>query len=299
MAVDEHPTHIEIPPLRDISVASPNETERGTPEMDYYRPISPLQMPPGQIDGLAALKADEYMNGRRGSGQSSMLHLQIPGMNSPADVAFAAMHYLPYPVIVLNGSKRVILANEATARLLDTEDGEGGKNQEIQAAERYKGQTISQLGIDMMKDLKPIWVTWEPFLDSLADEINVHAKSQGTAENEGDMTPTAERAEPRSRTLNVEKNTSVVHDAVVEVVITAGLMTASTFAGRTAKKMVDRRKYTSCIFYPIRKAFFPGFSDVSEKLLGCSNIASKNTTGLLVCLRVLLLDSLSRAMILI
>ncbi|RAL60488.1 hypothetical protein DID88_000263 [Monilinia fructigena] len=39
----------------------------------------------------------------------------------------------------------------------------------------------------------------------------------------------------------------MVHDAVVEVVITAGLLTASTFAGRTAKHMAGRHSYAKMI----------------------------------------------------
>lgn len=263
MAVDNHPTHIDLPP----SLVSPNETQKGTPVSDYERPMSPLHMPPGQIDGLDALKAQEYMNGRRGSGQSSNLHLHIPGMVSPADVAFSAMHYLPYPAIVLNGSKTVVLANEATARLLSVNDGEIEEEEEEdqQPAERYKGQTLAQLGIDMMSDLKPVWVTWDMFLDSLGDEINVHANAQEmvSSECEGDVTPTAERADPQNRfTMDAEKKTSMVHDAVVEVVITAGSITASTFAGRTAKKMADRRKYACEIFASCVRLFqFPGFSE--------------------------------------
>ncbi|KAK6612702.1 histidine kinase hhk6p [Botrytis cinerea] len=230
MAVDNHPTHIDLPP----SLVSPNETQKGTPVSDYERPMSPLHMPPGQIDGLDALKAQEYMNGRRGS-------------------AFSAMHYLPYPAIVLNGSKTVVLANEATARLLSVNDGEIEEEEEEedqQPAERYKGQTLAQLGIDMMSDLKPVWVTWDMFLDSLGDEINVHANAQEmvSSECEGDVTPTAERADPQNRfTMDAEKKTSMVHDAVVEVVITAGSITASTFAGRTAKKMADRHSYAKMI----------------------------------------------------
>ncbi|KAF7919731.1 hypothetical protein BELL_1229g00010 [Botrytis elliptica] len=246
MAVDNHPTHIDLPP----PLVSPNETAKGTPVSDYERPMSPLHMPPGQIDGLDALKAQEYMNGRRGSGQSSNLHLHIPGMVSPADVAFSAMHYLPYPVIVLNGSKTVVLANEASARLLSVNDGESEAEEDQQPAERYKGQTLAQLGVDMMSDLKPVWVTWDLFLDSLGDEINVHANAQETvsSECEGDVTPTAERADPQNRfATNAEKKTSMVHDAVVEVVITAGSITASTFAGRTAKKMADRHSYAKMI----------------------------------------------------
>ncbi|RAL60487.1 hypothetical protein DID88_000262 [Monilinia fructigena] len=78
MAVDKHPTHIELP-LRDAQMVSPNETEIGTPEAEYDRPVSPLHMSPGQIDGLDALKAQEYMNRRRGSSEGSILHLRIPG----------------------------------------------------------------------------------------------------------------------------------------------------------------------------------------------------------------------------
>ncbi|KAI9648014.1 hypothetical protein NHQ30_002642 [Ciborinia camelliae] len=247
MAVGEYPTYIDLPPHRYAPVVSPNETQRGTPEADYDRPISPLHMPPGQIDGLDSLESNDYMSGRRGSGQSSILHLEIQPKISAADVAFSAMHYLPYPVIVLDSSKTVVLANEATARLLGADDGETDANvDDVQPAEKYKGQTLPQLGIDMVKDLTPVWVTWDMFLDGLGNEINVHVNVQETAtpDHEGDVTPTAERTESQS---GIPKKTSMVHDAVVEVIITAGLINASTFAGRTAKKMEDKHSYAKMI----------------------------------------------------
>ncbi|QSZ37462.1 hypothetical protein DSL72_008560 [Monilinia vaccinii-corymbosi] len=249
MAVDKHPTNIDLP-RRDAPVVSPTETKRGTPEAEYDRPIPPLHMSPGQIDGLDALKAQEYMNGRRGSSEGSMLHLQIPGMVSSADIAFSAMHYLPYPVIVLNDLKTVVLANEATARLLSADDDEHeARGENLQAAERYKGQTLAQLGIDVLKDLKPVWVTWDTFLDGLSNEVNIHTDSQETetSEDGGDVTPTPERTGSHNRATSIGKKESMIHDAVVEVVITSGLLTASTFAGRTAKKMAGSHSFAKMI----------------------------------------------------
>lgn len=210
----------------------------------FDRPVSPLQMPPGQIDGLESLKADAYLNSRgqsphrRGSGGSSILHLDIPRFPSTADLAISTMQYLPYPLLVLNSLKTLILANEAMGRLLGIEesDHDTASLDGISTADRLRGQTLSQLGIDMLQEGRPVWVAWDSFLDSLAEEgVNGNDAQQGfePGNGEGDITPTAERAEPRSRWPSHTK-TSTVHDAVVEVVIAPENISPQCFA--TSKK---------------------------------------------------------------
>ena len=107
-AVDHNENHECLPTLLDE---------------EYERPISPLQMPPGQIDGLESLKAKSYLNGgrespvRRHSSNNGLLHLDIRGFPSPAEIAMSAMQYLPYPLIVLNNLKALAMANEAMLAL--------------------------------------------------------------------------------------------------------------------------------------------------------------------------------------
>lgn len=91
-------------------------------------------------------------------------------MPSIAEAAFAALQYLPTPLLVLSSLKTVILANEAVGRLLglDTLEesdvpgaGGDGDHEDIQVADLLRGQTLSQLGIDMLQDGQQIWVSWE------------------------------------------------------------------------------------------------------------------------------------------
>ncbi|KAM3086085.1 hypothetical protein ACMFMG_000222 [Clarireedia jacksonii] len=249
MVSNHRPSHIDVSSTQ--APRSPVEQSMAQSETtDPDRPVSPLQMPPGQIDGLDALRIEEIRNGRRGSGHSSLLHLRMPGAISPAEVAFSAMHFLPYPVIILNGFKTVVLANEAMSRLLGSDGtpkadvlGEG-----LTSTDRYRGQTLGQLGIDMIQDSRPVWVTWETFLDSLADDVGTHVNAPACAITEsGEVTPTADRNEATSRRASGEKYTSVVHDAVVEVVITAGLVSASSFASRATKATTDKHSFAKMI----------------------------------------------------
>lgn len=221
---------------------------------EYDRPVSPLQMPPGQIDGLESLQAESFMKGRgqsavrRDSVNSSLLHLDLPRFPSPAELAMSAMQYLPYPLVVLNNLKTLVMANEAMTRLLGIEDddGDAASDDGISAADRLRGQTLSQLGIDMLQDGRPVWVTWDSFLDSLADELCTHMDDElhhpGSEFGEGDVTPTAERAEP----LSTHKNRSTVHDAVVEVFINLENLSPACFA-RPNQKPASRHTFAKMI----------------------------------------------------
>ena len=139
-------------------------------------------------------------------------------------------------MMILNGLKTLIMANEAMGELLGTvdEDGDTACDDGLSALDRLRGQTLSQLGIDLIQDGRPVWVTWESFLDSLAEEMGTRMEDEPPnveSENgEGDATPTAKTADYLSRTLNANKNNSVVQDAVVEVVLTPPQIRASYFA---------------------------------------------------------------------
>ncbi|KAN0093826.1 hypothetical protein V8E51_017010 [Hyaloscypha variabilis] len=173
---------------------------------------------------------------RRGSGNSSLLHLDIPKFPTVAELAMSAMQYLPYPLLVLNGLKTLVMANEAMGRLLGIEDHDEDVTSEdgVSGVDRLRGQTLGQLGIDMLQDGRPVWVTWDSFLDSLADDLGTHMNDglhQHESDfSEGDVTPTAERAEPSSRWSSTSKNRSTIHDAVVEVVISYENISPACFA---------------------------------------------------------------------
>ena len=201
-------------------------------EVDFDGPVSPLQMPSDQIDGLETLKTDGFTHGQRlsprrnDSSDNSLLHLHIPSAPSPAQLAFSVMQYLPCPLMVLNGLKTLVMANDAMRKLLDIEDADGdtASDDGIFFSDRLSGQTLSQLGVDMLQDGRPVWVTWETFLDSLAEDMRSHAEVDtiplGSESGEGDMTPTAERRDSLGPKIGTSKSKSMVHDAVVEVVLT-------------------------------------------------------------------------------
>ena len=100
---------------------------------------------------------------------SQPLSVSIPRPSAAADVAFAALHYLPTPLLVLSSVKSVVLANEAMGRLLgmdfpeayykpvddsDIEDGEP-------LLDRLVGRTLSEIGVQIIQNGQRVWVGWE------------------------------------------------------------------------------------------------------------------------------------------
>jgi len=73
------------------------------------------------------------------------LKLDIPRPTA-TEMAFTALRYLPIPVIVLTSLKTIALANEAMGRLLGLHRGTAS------ATDVLSGQTLSQIGIDMVQD---------------------------------------------------------------------------------------------------------------------------------------------------
>ncbi|KAE8448519.1 hypothetical protein EG329_009400 [Mollisiaceae sp. DMI_Dod_QoI] len=231
--------------------SSPQEyVNHGEDEEEYERPVSPLEMPPGQIDGLESLNADNSLASRgqslrRGSGHSGLLHLDLPRFPTPTQIAMSALQYLPYPLLVLGSLKTSVMANEAMTRLLGIEELEGdtASVDGVSNIDKLRGQTLSQLGIDMLQDGRPVWVSWESFLDSLADNLGTTIEDdlQQTFSDhgEGEATPTAEKIEPWSHASNSNSSHSVVHDAAVEVIIMKNTMTQNSFA--KPRRPVDRK----------------------------------------------------------
>ena len=254
-ALDPLPNGSHSQPEHDDLSYKPPPRRENVDEFD--RPVSPLHMPASQIDGLESLQADAYLTSRgqsprRGSGGGSLLHLHIPSYPSPADLAMSAMQYLPYPLIVLNSIKTLVMVNEAMGRLLgiEEEDGDTTTDDGTSALDRLKGQTLSQMGIDMLQDGRPVWVSWESFLDSLADDMGSHMDNDPhkleSNFGQGDVTPTAERAEPLSRHPKTTKS-STVHDAVIEVILTPADIAASCFASGINKLMAGKHTFAKMI----------------------------------------------------
>lgn len=136
------------------------------------------------------------------SQSSSPFRLQMPFI-TPGQLAFSALQFLPVPVLVLNNLKTVVLANEAMGRLMGMSSESNDGDDLAQDVGSLTGQSLSQVGIDMLQGGRPVFIAWETFLDSIAEEMGrgqtqpadfqdfQRRKSLGT-HLEGDMTPIAE-----------------------------------------------------------------------------------------------------------
>ena len=145
-----------------------------------------------------------------------------------AEVALAALQYLPTPLIVLNSLKTIVLANEAMGRLLGLHDTDT-------VGDELKGQSLSQIGIDMISDGVPVWVSWDKFLDNLAagdmaDESIT--PGPGGKSEDGEITPTGgldvRKGALQDRGRSPMRERAPIQDTVVEVVISASRISHSS-----------------------------------------------------------------------
>jgi hypothetical protein len=122
--------------------------------------VSPLNMSPGQIDGLDAIETPRWKRDGLSPRSESNLHLHMPG-SSMAEMAFSALQYLPTPLLVLNDLKTAVMANDAMAKLLGVEDCDESEAADISkdCTDRVRGRTLSQLGIDMLEDGRLVALT--------------------------------------------------------------------------------------------------------------------------------------------
>lgn len=154
--------------------------------------------------------------------QPEGMHLDLPHLPMATEIALAALSTLPTPLLVLSSLKTVILANAAVGRLLgvEQEDVDGT------ITDLLKGQTLSQIGIDMISDGVPIWVSWEKFLDNLAAGLQP-VSSEKFSPGEllpgmvsGQTTPTSIPDPGRGRSPT-RSRTRKTKDTVVDVVISS------------------------------------------------------------------------------
>lgn len=183
----------------------------------------------------------------------SPMRLQMPiPFVTPGQLAFSAMQFLPMPVLVLNSLKTVVLANEAMGRLLglipDTNEGIGEDTSRL--LDQLNGQSLSQIGIDMIQNGRPVWVAWDTFFQSLVDDMSVrHAEaSKGSSQlhllhsqhQQGDKTPTTDL--PPSDEKKIPSHTQ---QTVIEVVVSRNAhMQKSAFDYRgPAIKNTDNQQF--------------------------------------------------------
>jgi PAS domain-containing protein len=136
----------------------------------------------------------------------------------------AAIQNVPYPSMVLNDRKTLVMANEAMGRLLDIENQENINEEEALIVEGLWGKTLCQMGIDLLQNGKPVWVIWDTLLEAIAnetggteDEAQKPLPEAQESVGKAAATATAEPAEPRSG--NSGKTNSNVNDTIIEVVI--------------------------------------------------------------------------------
>lgn len=97
---------------------------------------------------------------------SPPLAVNIPKIPGAAEAALAALQYLPTPLLVLSSLKTIVLANDAMGRLLglDThikDQSLAGDQAHLPIGDLLRGQSLSQIGIDMLQDGQRIWVSWD------------------------------------------------------------------------------------------------------------------------------------------
>jgi hypothetical protein len=173
------------------------------------------------------------------SNQSGRSLFKQTHMSSAAKVALAALQCLPVPLLVLSSLKRVLLANDSMGRLLGLDqrdalrnDMADGESPPSSSTDVLAGQSLSQIGIDMLQDGQPIWVSWELFLDRLADDLDKHQSAHskdydlegipGAEPGVGDATPIADHmSEKKHVPPQLNRNKSLVQDAVVDVVLSS------------------------------------------------------------------------------
>ncbi|KAL9606052.1 MAG: hypothetical protein Q9179_000785 [Wetmoreana sp. 5 TL-2023] len=217
--------------------------------------------------------------------EESPVSLQIPKMSEAAEAALAALEYLPTPLLVLSQQKTVILANEAMGRLLDLDARNQSPSSTEEEQEQFSvsrllcGQGLSQIGIDMLQDGQKIWVSWEKFLDTLADEIDPYRDEPTNGLHHGKaMEPGKEQMIIRvdaSNKVNSDvsrspapskvKRRALVHDTVVNVTLTSKYIAngnvrtspspkSPTYEGHTRAKMIisiwtlDEQRYFTMTF---------------------------------------------------
>lgn len=136
-------------------------------------------------------------------------------------VAFSALQFVPVPMLVLDDLKTVVLANEAMGTLLGLVPETATQSGPSSVFDLLRGQSLSQVGVDMVHDGRPVWIDWEQFFDSLLLEAS-HERTKTAARHnhrglqteDGNITPTVESSTTKKL---IPKNPG--QDAVVEVII--------------------------------------------------------------------------------
>ncbi|KAL8957605.1 MAG: hypothetical protein Q9193_005164 [Seirophora villosa] len=226
--------------MTEAQIPSSGETNLSTPPTEEYATLKKSlsasfrhasHPPPKSVDSKR--KKEELHSSSDSTVTSPPLSVNIPKIPGAAEAALAALQYLPTPLLVLSSWKTVLLANDAMGRLLGL-DAAYHDQSPLPLGDLLRGQSLSQIGVDMQQDGQRIWVNWERFLGTLADETDLDeddpvnntqgagatpaAKEPLSSEvDDGSITLASTRSQPSSKI----RNRALVHDAVVNVVISS------------------------------------------------------------------------------
>lgn len=228
---------------------------------------------------------------------NSPLQLQMPSV-TPGQLAFSALQFLPVPVLVLNSLKTVVLANEAMGRLLGliAEEDATSREETSSVLEQLQGQSLSQVGIDLVQDGRPVWVAWDTFLDSILDEGDGQSrdmygerKVSHHRHGNGDTTPTADTMEDKKYPVQSQQT-------VIEVVVSRSdlhrsvlkprLTTQETAESQMCAKMIisvwdiaDHQTYFTLTFTNTESTPHVGRKKRAVARAGALESAEKKTTA--------------------
>ncbi|KAM7189363.1 putative signal transduction histidine-protein kinase [Naviculisporaceae sp. PSN 640] len=193
------------------------------------------------------------------SQSASPFRLAMPS-TSPGQLAFSAIQFLPMPVLVLDNLKTVALANEAMGRLLGVPPPDGTANVDGMAyiMDHLRGQSLSQVGIDLMQANGPVWIEWEQFLDQLADEFGsgkATPSPSSAPSTDGHTTPTGAATvdgivDGESDGIPANTSYSPAHNAAVEVVISKRNYERTAFDSAARSKLAEFQAYAKMIISP-------------------------------------------------
>ena len=213
-----------------------------------------------EADDMASPGANRFVRdvpsllpGSSTSRSASPFRLAMPS-TTPGQLAFSALQFLPVPVLVLDNLKTVVLANEALGQLLGLYPG--GADAMVPVMDTLRGQSLSQVGIDLIQDGGPVWIEWEQFLDQVAAELELNrtkridtvATSRATegdakpAEDDVKMTGLAEESHDKSFPGPCPSANSVV-----EVVISRRDFNRTAFDSRVQSKADAFQEYAKMI----------------------------------------------------
>ena len=168
-----------------------------------------------------------------GHSPETPMSMRLPPTPSVTETAFTALQYLPMPVLVLSSEKNIIIANEALGRLLGVDLQQSVAKQEdyvqenqnvMSATDVLHGVSMGALGMDLLQNATPVWISWDDFLESVRQDAISAFDAEHCAHDGGDITPTASshadpKASPKPAPLtraNLARTT--VHDVAVDVV---------------------------------------------------------------------------------